>query len=240
MLKTVYPRKPDGRPTPDSPDGKPTVLGPRPCNMSKPILETRPHGQHSLQGANGINDKSGANTGSIPGPPPPDEVASVVNDDHRPPSIELCCGHVGLTSALAKVGFQAIGFDWRGNRQETLVPIITIDLIYEQGQQTIFDLLTSGRAKYVHMGPPCGTYTRARERGIPAWHWRGGFLTLNLCEISGTLQGIHAFLMLQCRTLQQLMSLPPSALGSRRFVPTTALVSPSGIAIHLSCGKCPR
>ena len=48
----------------------------------------------------------------LAGPPPPGELASVVNENHQPLSIELCCGYAGLTAALAKVGFQAIGFDW--------------------------------------------------------------------------------------------------------------------------------
>ena len=129
-----------------------------------------------MQDANDSRDTGGTRAGPPAGPPASlfKELASIVNEDHRPISIELCCGHAGLTASLAKVGFQAIGFDWQGNRHETVVPIVTIDLTDEAGQQTIFDLLISGRVKFVHMGPPCGTYTRARERRVPWWQKRRG------------------------------------------------------------------
>ena len=175
-ISLVHQAVPDSPPGDPSPQGRPKAIDPQTCFGETSANVTRPQGLVPMQDANVIRDVSGTNAGPLAGPPTPllKELESIVNENHRPISIELCCGHAGLTASLATVGFQAIGFDWQGNRHETVVPIVTIDLTDEAGQQTIFDLLVTGRVKFVHMGPPCGTYTRARERRIPWWQRRRG------------------------------------------------------------------
>ena len=54
------------------------------------------------------------------------------------------------------------------------MPITRLDLSTPQGQQEVWNLLATLPVKYVHMGPPCGTYSRAREKRIPKWALRKG------------------------------------------------------------------
>ena len=91
---------------------------------------------------------------------------------HRPQALEVCCGHAGLTAALCDAGLDATGVDWKKNRHQPTIPILNVDLTTEQGQQFIMSLLQDETLLYVHMGPPCGTFTRARERPIPEWQRR--------------------------------------------------------------------
>ena len=54
------------------------------------------------------------------------------------------------------------------------MPILNVDLTTEAGQAFVMRLLSEEHVLYVHMGPPCGTFTRARERPIPEWQMRMG------------------------------------------------------------------
>jgi nucleoside-diphosphate-sugar epimerase len=82
-------------------------------------------------------------------------------------SIKICCGYAGLTQALAEAGFNVIGVDWHGNRHEPKVPIVTADLTTEDGQEFVRNPVRQDHVMYVHLAPPRGTYTRARESRSP-------------------------------------------------------------------------
>ena len=86
-----------------------------------------------------------------------------LNDEASQIAIEICCGHAGLTAALWDAGFEATGIDWGGNRHRPTVPIIRADLTTPEGQNLVWKLSEDKKTAYVHMGPPCGTFTRARE-----------------------------------------------------------------------------
>ncbi len=98
----------------------------------------------------------------IPLPPPPGQwfepPKEPIEDKPTLPEmgnemvIELCCGHAGYTAALAKVGFHLVGIGRNGNKHETVVPVVIADLTTADGQQIIWDLMMSGRAKYVLWG----------------------------------------------------------------------------------------
>ena len=60
--------------------------------------------------------------------------AKVKERGERTGSIEICCGYAGLTAALADAGLEAIGVDWKGDRRNPQVPIITADLTTNEGQ----------------------------------------------------------------------------------------------------------
>ena len=51
----------------------------------------------------------------------------------RTGAIAICCGYAGLTAAIADAGLEAVGVDWKGNRHDPQVPIVTADLTTEQG-----------------------------------------------------------------------------------------------------------
>ena len=87
----------------------------------------------------------------------------------RTGAIEICCGYAGLTAAPADAGLEAIGVDWKGNRHNPQVPIVTADLTTEKGQEFVRQLVKQEHVLYVHLAPPCGTFTRAREIPIAQW-----------------------------------------------------------------------
>ena len=84
-------------------------------------------------------------------------------------AIEICCGHAGLTAALCDAGLDAIGIDWKRNRHTPEIPILTADLTSKEGQDFVRNLVKQEHVLYVHLAPPCGTYTGAREIPIPQW-----------------------------------------------------------------------
>ena len=59
--------------------------------------------------------------------------------------------------------------DWKRNKHKPTVPIVNADLTTEAGQKIVWELVQQEHVMYVHLAPPCGTYTRARERPIPKW-----------------------------------------------------------------------
>ena len=86
--------------------------------------------------------------------------------EHAAVALELFCGPAGLSHACHAVGFRVVPVDWKGNKHASKVPITKLDLSKEADQLHIWHMLP---VKYVHMGPPCGTYSRARENRIPKW-----------------------------------------------------------------------
>ena len=87
----------------------------------------------------------------------------------RPLALKLCAGHARLTASLVDHGFEGLGTDWRHNKHDAVVPILEADLSKAEGQELTWRIMQQGRVKYIHMGPPCGTASRAREKRIPKW-----------------------------------------------------------------------
>ena len=80
--------------------------------------------------------------------------------------IELCAGSAGLSAKLRNKGFQVVPIDWSGNRHRPKVKSVAIDLSKPEAFKLVHDLILTGKVVYVHMGPPCGTATKARERRV--------------------------------------------------------------------------
>ena len=106
-------------------------------------------------------------------------------------AIEICCGHAGLTAALWNVGFEATGVDWIGNRHRPTVPIVRADLTTPEGQDLVWKLIEDKKVAYVHMGPPCGTFTRAREIPVPQWKQALGAPAPKPLRTTEEPEGIH-------------------------------------------------
>ncbi len=83
--------------------------------------------------------------------------------------MELCAGSATLCASFKARGVQVIAVDSARNRHSAKVPILVIDLTTEVGQNTIRRIITEGGIAYIHMAPPCGTASRARERPVSAW-----------------------------------------------------------------------
>ena len=77
--------------------------------------------------------------------------------------IEVFSGTAGLTAAVRRVGCQhGTGVDAHVTKQ-VKAPVIRINLATQQGQELLWRILQQPRVFAVHLGPPCGTSSRARE-----------------------------------------------------------------------------
>ena len=76
-------------------------------------------------------------------------------------TLEICAGSGGLSLAFWKRGFEATGIDWQGNRHATKIPLILRDLT-DPAQQEEVEQIREG-VDAVHMAPPCGTASEARN-----------------------------------------------------------------------------
>ncbi len=95
------------------------------------------------------------------------KLSPMIKQERPKVALEICCGHAGLTSALYEVGFNAKGVDWKGNKHKSRMPILLADLTAPNGQAYVRSLFQKYNVVYVHMAPPCGTMSRARERRVP-------------------------------------------------------------------------
>ena len=81
----------------------------------------------------------------------------------KPPlAVEVCCGHAGLSLALHAQGWDVRPVDWIGNAHHQVLPVLNYDLTDQLQVHKLLRII--GRASYVHMAPPCGTASQARER----------------------------------------------------------------------------
>ena len=77
--------------------------------------------------------------------------------------IEFFSGTGGLTAAVRKLGMtQSLGVDAHVTKQ-VKAPIIRINLAETTGQRLLWKILDNDNVVAIHMGPPCGTSSRARE-----------------------------------------------------------------------------
>ena len=80
--------------------------------------------------------------------------------------LELFGGSAILTKTFCDKGTAAISVDWVRNGSKPIGPQVLIDLTTSTGREVVKKALRSGRIKYVHAGPPCGTASRAREKAM--------------------------------------------------------------------------
>ena len=77
--------------------------------------------------------------------------------------VEVFAGTAGLTSAVRQIGFgSAVGID-HVIAKRAMAPVLHLDLLQPPGQQLLWDMLRRPGVAFVHLGPPCGTSSRARD-----------------------------------------------------------------------------
>lgn len=77
--------------------------------------------------------------------------------------IEVFSGTAGLTAAVRRFGCKhSTGVDAHVNKQ-VKAPVLRIDLCTEPGQQLLWRILRQPRVVAIHLGPPGGTSSRARD-----------------------------------------------------------------------------
>ena len=64
---------------------------------------------------------------------------------------------------MQKVGFDALGIDWRYNRDTPVCKVLSIDLLLLHRQALLRRILQDERVVYAHLAPPCGTASAARN-----------------------------------------------------------------------------
>ena len=85
--------------------------------------------------------------------------------------IELCAGSAKLSSACAKIGFTALAVDFSGNKHATYHHVVFLDLRLTESWQLLQRLVSQHSTIWVHIAPPCGTASRARERPLRENYW---------------------------------------------------------------------
>ena len=68
---------------------------------------------------------------------------------------------------MREAGFTTYSIDHEHNRHRPKVALILADLTQEHSQQTALDMVRQLRPLSIHLGLPCGTCSRARERELP-------------------------------------------------------------------------
>ena len=81
--------------------------------------------------------------------------------------LELFSGSGKLSAAMRKRGFSifAVGHDFNQHRQH--VSTISLNLQRESDQKVVLSMLDIAPVAQTHMGLPCGTCSRAREKALP-------------------------------------------------------------------------
>ena len=81
--------------------------------------------------------------------------------------VEVFSGSGQYTCKLRISGLDALAVDWKGNRHTTQTETIDLDLTKAEDQEKVRQILFAPTVRYIHFGPPCGTFSRARERPLP-------------------------------------------------------------------------
>ena len=79
--------------------------------------------------------------------------------------LELCAGSASLSAEVKRLGVEVLAFDHEANRHQTKCKVISLDLSMQHAFERISELVTTCHVLGVHLGPPCGTCSKAR--GIP-------------------------------------------------------------------------
>ena len=99
----------DRGPSLHHPKGRPEVLCPPPCKNLTRLMIPDVVGNSSSRALMKIKDRSGADTVPRPGPPPPVELASIVNEDHRPCHLNCVVSTLGPQQPWQSLASKQLG-----------------------------------------------------------------------------------------------------------------------------------
>ena len=88
--------------------------------------------------------------------------------------IELFSGSGKLSAAMRKRGFKVFPIDHEFNSHKQEVSTITLNLQTAKSQQLVEEMILATKPAAIHLGVPCGTCSRARDKPLPA-HLRKSF-----------------------------------------------------------------
>lgn len=85
--------------------------------------------------------------------------------------LELCAGCAKLSSVCSRDGLTAVAIDHGSNKHTPRHHILNLDLSLEHSWTTLREICTLHHVIWVHIAPPCGTASRARDRPLTADEW---------------------------------------------------------------------
>ena len=141
---------------------------PHVCELKQPNLPLRPLEMHSnlKKGSDLMNKDSPKFTCNMPnhaGDIKPVKSAGVTKRIDHGLFVEIFAGSAGLTAAVRKVGLSAsVGVD-SSVSTKCRAPVIRLDLRQSHAQTLMWQILSRPNLIGVHLAPPCGTASRARE-----------------------------------------------------------------------------
>ena len=77
--------------------------------------------------------------------------------------LEIFCGSAGVCAQFRLMGGKVLGVDHHLNRCKLKAAAVKLDVTQQWVQELIEKEIRMGRVAAVHMGPPCGTASRARN-----------------------------------------------------------------------------
>ena len=80
-----------------------------------------------------------------------------------PTLIELFCGTAGVSAQFKLAGGKSMGIDHQVKRHKLKAAAVQMDLKQRWVQELLFKEVASGRVDAIHMAPPCGTSSAARN-----------------------------------------------------------------------------
>ena len=91
--------------------------------------------------------------------------------DQNPLFLELCSGCGILSATVAASGFDTMAVDHKHNRHRSHVKTFNLDLTVEHSWNVLKFIVQQCNVIAVHIAPPCGTCSRAREIKLTSnWH----------------------------------------------------------------------
>ena len=100
---------------------------------------------------------------------PDQEVGSGMGQEFKggiPTLIELFCGTAGVSAQFKIAGGKSMGIDHHVKRHKLKAAAVQMDLKQPWVQEMLFNEVASGRVDAIHMAPPCGTSSAARNMPI--------------------------------------------------------------------------
>ena len=83
----------------------------------------------------------------------------------RPFVIELCCGTALLSSLAQEAGYAVLPIDWGHSKHKPCVRALRMDLRQPSTWAFLRHVCETRPIAWIHVAPPCGTASRAREIG---------------------------------------------------------------------------
>ena len=83
----------------------------------------------------------------------------------RPLVIELCCGTALLSSVAQEAGYAVLPIDWGHNKHKPYVRALHMDLRQASTWTFLRHVCETRPIAWIHVAPPCGTASRARDIG---------------------------------------------------------------------------